>query len=331
MSDERRAEAFDIEETLDALRGESTNALLPAGAIYGLSDLSEANLKKLRHFWPTLPVARRRFLVEFLVEMGEVDYALNLEPLTFVFFEDEDPGVRAKSVELTWYVTSEKLFHRLMELARDEVPVVRATVMGALGRFIYEAEMEEFDEALAQQARQLAISRYYDYSEDLEVRRRSLEAVSNGTHPELSDMIDEAYHSDEIMMQVSAVFAMGASCDRRWSEAVLRELGNENTEIRFEAARAAGTLEIEQAVPVLLELAQGGDYEVQMMAISSLGEIATREAQRGLELLALLAEDAGDDNLIEAIEDAIEAATLFGGLILPMFDFDEDDLEPPLD
>ncbi len=340
MSEEkgdRRAEPFDIDQTLDALRDEEGMVVLPAGAIYGLSDLKDKHLNQLHDCWHSLSVERRRSLVEFLAEIGEVDFALSLEPIAYVMFEDSDPAVRAKAIELTWYETSEKLFNALMRLADDEVPLVRAAALSALGRFIYEAELEEFDEELATQAHDLTISRYHDLSEDLEVRRRALEAISNSSHPQLSGMIEEAYNSDEIMMQVSAVFAMGASCDDRWHREVLAELDNENAEIRYEAARAAGALELDRAVPTLIELAHGEDYEVQMMAIAALGEIGTKEAQRGLEALAALAEEVGDAEMADAVDEAIEIATLVSGVILPMFDFEEDDIDegvdpyPPLD
>ncbi len=323
----QRPEGLPIEDVLAEMR-DLERPVLTAKAIYGLSNLSGEAQEIFAAAWPVLPVERRRHLMEFLVGMSEVMFDVTLEPIAYVGFADVDAEVRTKSVELPWYVTTERLFHALMKLVKDDpATIVRTKALGGLGKFIYEAEMEEFDAGLAGQAAELAIDLYYDRHQDLEVRRRALEAISRGSHPKVRDMIDEAYHHEEPLMKVSAVFAMGSSCDsERWEKAVIEELDNPNAEIRFEAVRAAGELSLAGAVRRVMELASGGDYEVKMMAVWALGEIGTREAQRDLDDLMMWAMDEEDDEMMEAIEEAQEMASLVSGFILPMFDFDEDDL-----
>jgi HEAT repeat protein len=111
-------------------------------------------------------------------------------------------------------------------------------------------------------------------------------------------------------MRVSALFAMGRSYDERWHEAVLRSLDDDDAEIRFEAARAAGELEIRAAVPALVRLASGGDREVTEVAVWSLGEIGGLEAKRALSALARRAAQNDDHDLTEMIEDALVSADL---------------------
>ncbi|NDJ84400.1 MAG: HEAT repeat domain-containing protein [Chloroflexi bacterium] len=325
-----RPEPYDIDKTMEVLKNADEHAVLPAGAIYGLSDLSGEALVTFRAGWQTLATARRRQLATSLVESIETNFFLHYEAVAYVLLEDPDPEVRQKAIEMPWYVISERLFHTLMTMAqKDSSTPVRATAMSALGRFIYEGEMEEFDVALTARARQLAIAYYEDRSEDLDVRRRSLEAVSHSTMDELDAMILEAYEDDEPMMQASAVFAMGASCKPRWAEQVIRELDNPMPEIRFEAIRAAGELALADAVPKLIASAQedGDDYELRLTAIWSLGEIGTKEATRGLQALLSQAEAAENDTLMEAIEDALETAALMSGFMLPMFEFMDDEPE----
>ncbi len=71
-------------------------------------------------------------------------------------------------------------------------------------------------------------------------------------------------------------------------------------------------------------LALDDDREIKEVAIWSLGEIASKEATRTLELLATEAKRANDDELLEAIEDAIGAASLGSGSLYLMR-FDEED------
>jgi HEAT repeat protein len=127
-------------------------------------------------------------------------------------------------------------------------------------------------------------------------------------------------------MQISAVFAMGRTYDEQWGDYVRQQLDSEDPEMRYEAARAAGELELEDAVPGLARLALDSDREIKEVAIWSLGEIGSREATRVLERLATEAKRLGDDDLLEAIEDALASASLGGGsLYLMRFDQEEED------
>lgn len=320
-----RPTPFSLEDTLAAL-GDESRTVLPAGAVYGLSDMTNrADLEAFRSAWNALSIERRRILIEHLAEIGEMNFELDYEPIALVLFDDDDDEVRSTAVDLPWYSTSMDIYNAMVQMADDPSPLVRARVMSAMGRFIYLGELEEFDLQLVNALQRITLEHYDDWDEDLEVRRRALEAISHCSHPRVPEMIEESYQSDEVLMQISAVFAMGASCDDRWADIVLNELDNHVDEMRFEAARAAGQLSISESVPRLTELAYEPDVEVQLASVWALGEIGTREAQRSLEAIASWAEENEDEALVEATEEALEVASLVGGFILPMFDFADDD------
>ena len=107
---------------------------------------------------------------------------------------------------------------------------------------------------------------------------------------------------------------MGCTYDDRWSEIIMQEIESDDAEIRYEAARAAGSLELEEAIPKLARLALDDDREILEVAIWSLGEIGGNEAMRILNLLAEKAEDEDDQDLIQAIDEAIGNATLMSML-----------------
>lgn len=324
--DDRRPEPSNLEDALAALRNETEGEVLPSGVVYRLSALTGEDLEAFKTTWAELAVEKRRRIVHFLGELAEINYDLSFDELTHVFFADADPEVRATAVDLTWYDVSVPTFHVLMKLADDDVGLVRAAAISALGRFIYHGELEEFDQSLSEKAQDLTLNRYQDVNEDIDVRRRSLEAIAHCGHPRVFEMIEESYHSDEPMMRVSAVFAMGASCDNQWENNVRDELESDMPEMQFEAVRAAGELRLTHAVPRLIELAQSDDYEIQIMAIWSLGEIGTNEARRGLENLAEALDEVEeeDETLIVAVEEALEMASMVSGMSLSMFDFDDD-------
>jgi HEAT repeat protein len=126
------------------------------------------------------------------------------------------------------------------------------------------------------------------------------------------ELIQEAYEADDLKMRASAVHAMGRSYDQDWGEIILDELLNEEPEMRYEAARAAGELELEEAIPTLGQLLMDEDREVTENAIWALGEIGGDAARRLLEDVLERAEIMDDTELLEAIEEALDSSSLVG-------------------
>ncbi len=202
---------------------------------------------------------------------------------------------------------------RLIDMAQwDESPLVRATAVSALGRYVLLGEYGDLPEEQASRLQDVIIGILTNLDEDEDVRRRALESISNSSHEIVPEVIQEGYDSSNPKMKASAIFAMGKSCDPIWGEVILREVSSSDPELRYEAAKSAGELELDDAVPSLVRLALDDERDIKEVAIWSLGEIGGREARRVLSALAQDAEEDGDESLLEAIEDAIGNATPVG-------------------
>ena len=108
------------------------------------------------------------------------------------------------------------------------------------------------------------------------------------------------YESDNRRLKTSAVHAMGRSCESRWLPLVLHEMRNDEPELRYEAAMAAGSLADEAVVPRLVELTGDADEEVAQASVLALGGIGGVDARRALQEIA-----AGDS---PALSEAASAA-----------------------
>ncbi len=301
-----------IDEVISLLQ-DNEDQPIPSAVYYGLSDLDNTAQKAFEPVWQKLSADYKRKLVLELAEASEANFELNFDALGYLGLEDDDADVRSSAIDLLWTDDSTYLLSLLLHLAEnDESLDVRAAATCELGRFILLGEYGEIPEADAIQAQEVAIGLLNDLSEDIQVRRRALEAISNSSLDFVPEAIEEAYQSDEHLMRVSAVFAMGRSYDTRWSEIVLREIRNDDPEIRYEAARAAGELEIGEAVTLLGKIAIADEREIKQVAIWSLGEIGGNHSMRLLTALAEDAEEAEDEDLLEAIEDAIGYASMAG-------------------
>lgn len=324
----RRTKTFNFSETLEQLRAD---APITADAIYSLSDLMGENWADFQLVWPNLPVERRRHVIDRLVDTAETNFELDFSPIVHLALTDNDLEVRLRAIEGVLEESGLPTVRRLLTLAQEDTfSEVRAAAAKALGVFVLQGELGKLPERFSQELQDTVLALYNNLDEDLDVRRRALEAIANCGHTSVPELIREAYYADDLPMRVSAVFAMGRSCDERWQPIVLEELRSEYPELRYEAARAAGELELSKALPSLIELAYEGDREIQEVAIWAIGEIGGQLARRALDQLASQAEDAGDDALLEAIQDSQAAAALAGEGALPLFDFggyEEQDLE----
>ncbi len=261
-------------------------------------------------------------MLKTLVDVTETNVEFDYSALAKSALNDPDAGVREAAIELLWEDESIAFMNRLIDISlHDEAIIVRAAAATALGRFILRGELGDAPEAEIERAQNAVIALWENPNEDVEVRRRALEAIANSSHDIVSEAIEQAYQNHDQRMQTSAIFAMGRSCDNRWADYVLSELENESPEFRYEAARAAGELELEEAIPALSGMAFDNDVDIRDVAIWALGEVGGRESVRVLSLLANDARSRDDRDLLDAIEDALASANLnTGDLYMMRFD-----------
>jgi len=291
--------------------------------IYGLSELTDADLQQLLPTWETMDEANRLVILQNLVDASEVNIELIYDKFGFEMLNDPNENVRALAVELLWENESTTLLSRLIDLStNDESMKVRAEAVKGVGRFILLGELGKLRDSYAVRAQDCVIQILNDVQESTEVRRRALEAIANSSLDMVPQAIHDAYEGADDAMQVSAIFAMGRSCDARWNDNILYELGSTDPERRFEAARAAGELQIEEAVPDLIRAWYNGDRETGEVVVWSLGEIGSNEAVRVLEKIQMEL-DEDDDDMQEAVEDALGNAQLMQGDHNFLFDMDD--------
>jgi HEAT repeat protein len=117
-------------------------------------------------------------------------------------------------------------------------------------------------------------------------------------------LIESAYHDKDPDWVVSALFAMGRSCDERWKKQVLSQLHSPDDDIRSEAIVAAGELELSSARSVLLDLLDDEeDVEIRRALIWALSKIGGEGVRTKLDELIDLEED---DDVADFLEEALE-------------------------
>ncbi|MBN1427871.1 MAG: HEAT repeat domain-containing protein [Anaerolineae bacterium] len=302
-----------------------TDKPLRAALIYRLSDPLPSEMAAFEAVWPTAPVERRRLLMSRLAETSEASIEVDFSTVSLFALQDADAEVRRQAIEALWENEQPSTMRKLIALAQSDPDArVRAAAAIALGQFVLLGELEDIEPMIAKEAEEALLQICHFQEEELEVRRRALESIALSSRQEVEPLIEEAARHADLKMQASALFAMGRNGDSRWIPHISDALRSPISELCFEATRAAGEIGLTTAVPHLIRFAHSHDREIKEMAIWSLGEIGGVEAQNALFALA---DEETDEDLIEAIEDASNMATLslgnFGLLVLPSDD-DED-------
>lgn len=260
-----------------------------------------------------------------LIEIAGDNFEVDFGSIYRLGMTDPDPDVRATAISGLWDDTDPALIAPLIKIMQsDDADKPRAAAASALGRFVYEGEIEEIDASKVTPAVLALKTTHTDPNESVEVRRRALEALSFLGYDEVGALIEQAYRDPDSRMRLSAVFAMGRSSDQRWGEIVEQELDSTDPEMRYEAARACGEMQYAPAVKHVSRLVDDVDEDVQRAAVWALGQLGGDYARD--ILMSVL--DSNAVYLHEEAEDALsEWEFNTGNLNFAMMDFGDDDDE----
>jgi HEAT repeat protein len=294
--------------------------------LYRFSDLNSDELTQLAAAWPKIPDWRRQALMEDIEELGDSNTILSFESLARFAMTDRVPEVRLPAVRTLWEYDDLRLAQTFLELIdSDPSPAVRAAAAGGLGYFIYLGEVEEAPKKLQQKIEERLFAVMNSDEKD-EVKRNALEALAFSDRKEVRGLIETAFISTDKEWVGSSIFAMGRSANNIWKPQVLEMLDSQFPILRAEAARAAGELELGEAVNRLVELIDDPDDDTRRASIWSLSQLGGDGIRQVLEKTL---EDSDNEEDRNHIENALDNLTFNEDMqLLPILDMTDTDLNP---
>ena len=276
---------------------------LAVGKLANLSSIEPEEAALVRDVWLEMELTRRQRLVQELIDLAEDNVELNFEAVFFIALTDLDAGVRKSAIEGLWEYEERDLIDSLLDLLeRDPNAGVRAESALSLGRFVLQGEFGKLAASDTERIERALRKAIDSTAEVVEVRGRALESIGAHSAPWVAELIQRAVESTDRRLLLSAVHAMGRSCDVDWLPQVIDALASDDAGIRFEAAGACGALGDAAAIPHLVAAIEEEDAEVQEAAVAALGEIGGTQAKETLEALI-----AGEN---ERLRDAARAALI---------------------
>jgi len=292
-----------FQSLIDALLDEDTP--FNPRYLYRLSDPEQEELALFLDTWSRLSLLRRQALVEDLQELGLADNLLSFKSIGQNVISDEDPQVRHLAVQILWEFEDPDLIPLFLQLLdSDPETEVRAAAAAGLGQFVYLGEIDRLHGDKKHEIEDRLLEVILEDPAVL-VQRPELESMGFSSRVEVPELIESAFSSNDQFTKASALIAMGRSMDSRWEINILSMLNDTLPVIREEAARAAGEIEIKDAVPTLIELAEDSVEDVRSAAIWSLSEIGGESARHTLERLFREVEDDREADLLESALDNI--------------------------
>ncbi len=246
-------QVHNINEAINALIDESKP--FPPALLYTFSDLNTDDIRILKAAWPSLPLMRRRTLLEDLIDMAERDNLMMFEEVGKIALEDEDADVLVSAIDLLFQAEDSRLIPTFLRFLQNVSlnERVRAAAANALGPYVYLGEVEKIRPELLHNIVDVLLNTYANDLSDL-VRRRVLESLGYSSHAAVPELLRAAYFRPEVAWQESAMFAMGKSADDQWQSFVLANLEHENLKVRLQAIHAAGELTLYAARQTLLRM-----------------------------------------------------------------------------
>jgi HEAT repeat protein len=260
----------------------------------------------------------KREKLSYLADLEDGYRPFDKHALTLLrsLLDDHDPEVRAEAIACLWYDPDSHWIDLLMRKATEDPHTdVRAHAISALGRYVYEGEeahAEGWDAPFLeitpkdyQRVTDFLFRIAQDPEESLTARRYALEAIAfRSDDPDVTDLIEWAYRHRDRRLKISAIFAMARHGDPRWGEYILAELRSDDSQVQYEAVRAAGELGLTEATDTLIELATNKAMRkpLRLLSIYALGETGDDRAYPVLEKLAR----SRDRDVRDVARDAIE-------------------------
>jgi hypothetical protein len=215
----------------------------------------------------------------------------------------------------------------------DKPDEVRQRAAISLGPVLEEADMYGFEEAEEdlvitepgfRKIRDSLRQFYTAAGVPKDVRRRVLEASVRAPQDWHAGAIRAAYSSDDEAWKLTAVFCMRFVSG--FEEQILEALDGDNSEIHYEAVIAAGNWELEAAWPHIAALLTSEETDKPML-LAAIEAVASLRPHEAAEILADLM-DCDDEDIADAVEEALMMARGLAGLEDDDGDDDEDDDDP---
>lgn len=276
-----------------------------------LSDLTPEKTNKLRTVLAEISDANRSEFFQGMYISAMNSFECNYTPIAKIGLEDSDGDVRTASIQVLGFEDDKSAGEKILDAAQND-PYEKAQIAAVqvLGQYMFESAL---DNRIPVNKKKLhEVLENLIESKNQAVRRAAVVSYAVSEDKRVKEIITgylAGNNRDELIAALEAVrHAMG----EEWAGTVLELMRHEDDEVSMEAIRAAGTLQLREALPLLYELISRFDRispEMLLTAVEAVAEIGDEGSYDVLETLGEAAVDM-DAEITEAIDDSIDTLNM---------------------
>ena len=288
-----------------------------------LSDLSAERTAKLRSVLTEMSADTRRTFFSGMHETFPIAFEYNFAPIAEIGLDDPDGDIRAMSINTLSLEDSREIGSRVLRSAEED-PAERAQIaaIDVLGQYMLS---EVLDEPIPVAGDKLhkALERLIEHKTPA-IRRAAIISYAVSETKRVNELISGYLAGNDRDELVTALRAVSLSMNESFAKSVLELINHDDDDVRLEAIRAAGVLQLKEALPALYEILSRFDSitpELLVTAANATAEIGDESSIDVLETLGEAVVDM-DEEVTEAIDDAID--TLNMAIQMGPFDDDEE-------
>ena len=272
-----------------------------------LSDLSRERTAQLRAVLSGITAEKKASFYRKMADTGAEYYEYDFSPIAEIGLDDENGEVRTASIRVLAFDDSKTNGVKILEAAQnDPYEPARLAAIEILGQYMLENELDEPIPVSPKKLNEVLADLIE--SKNPLIRREAVVAYAVAETKRVREIISGFLAGNDKDELIAALRAIRISMGEGWERDILELINHEDENISTGAIRAAGALQLREALPVLYEIISRFDRispDLLTAAVNAVSEIGDEGSADVLELLGEAAVDM-DEEITEAIDDSID-------------------------
>ena len=290
-----------------------------------LSDLNHERTEKLRSVLLEMSAPSRNIFFSGMHEAYPEYYEYNYAPIAEIGLDDPEGEIRAVCINTLSLEDSREIAARLLRAAEeDPSEIAQIAAIRVLGQYMFSSALEE-QIPIPEERLHEALERLIENKKP-SIRREAVISYAISETKRVNEIIRGYLAGNDRDELIAALRAVGLSMNESFAKSVLELINHEDDDIRLEAIRAAGMLQLKEALPALYAVLSRFDQITPDMLLTTVNAVAEIGDESSVDVLETLGEATVDmdDEITEAVDDAIDTLNM----TLYMDPFHDEDDEP---
>lgn len=272
-----------------------------------LSDLNAERAARLRMVLAELAAEPRAAFYQGMHKSCMNYFEYDFTPIAKIGIEDPDGAIRAASIHVLGFEDSREIGSLILQKALED-PDERTQIAAIeiLGQYMYESAIENripVSKGKLHETLEKLIE-----NKNKAIRRAAVVSYAISEKERVKEIISGYLAGTDREELIAGLTAVRHALGEDWDESVLELMRHEDEDVSIEAIRAAGALQMKEALPALYEILSRFDRISPDLLITAAEAVAEIGDEGSLDVLETLGEAVVDmdSEITDAIDDCID-------------------------